>query len=49
MAAQSGSRACWGFRMQVFPGADELLNFEKITDGYQIEKRGGKLFSAAKK
>jgi len=35
--------------MQVFPGADELLNFEKITDGYQIEKRGGKLFSAAEK
>ena len=35
--------------IQVFPGADELLNFEKITDGYQIEKRGGKLFSAAEK
>ena len=35
--------------MQVFPGADELLNFDKMTDGYQIEKRGGKLFSATKK
>ena len=35
--------------MQVFPGSDELLNFDKMTEGYQIEKRGGKLFSAAKK
>ena len=35
--------------IKMFPGADELLNFEEITDGYQIEKRGGKLFSAAKK
>ena len=35
--------------MQVFHGSDELLNFDKMIDGYQIEKRGGKLFSAAKK
>ena len=35
--------------MQAFPSSDELLNYDKMTDGYQIEKRGGKLFSAAKK
>ena len=41
--------SCQNLIAHLSHGSDELLNFDKMIDGYQIEKRGGKLFSAAKK